>query len=98
MHNIGRAKPKISRFFGWEDCQVEKGERNYGKWECCTYDIIAIVASQPTKKEAKKYSLTKTNGRFGSLIGGVAKEESHGIKCNCCGEAFDEPTIMMFEK
>jgi hypothetical protein len=77
---------------------VEKGERSYGKRKCCTYDIIATIASQPTKKEGKKDSPIKTIGRFGSLIGGAAKEESHGIKCNCCGKAFNEPTIMVLKK
>ncbi len=75
-----------------------KGERSYGKGKCYPYDIIATVPSQPTKREWKKDSAIKKIGRFGSLIGGVAKEESHGIKCNCCGEAFNEPTIMMLKK
>ncbi len=77
---------------------MEKGERSYGKGKCCIYDIIAIVANQPTKTEGKKDSPIKTIGRFGSLISGVAKEESHGIKCNGCGEAFNEPTIMVLKK
>ncbi len=68
-----------------------KGERSYGKGKCYPYDIIAIVPSQPTKRECKKDSAVKKFGRFGSLIGGVAKEESHGIKCNCCGPTTVEP-------
>ncbi len=76
---------------------MEKGERNYGKGKHCTYDIKATVASQPTKKEVKQDSPIKTIGRFGSLIGGATKEESHGIKCNCCGKAFNEPTIMVLK-
>jgi hypothetical protein len=32
---------------------MEKGERCYGKGECYTYDIITIVARQPTEKEGK---------------------------------------------
>ncbi len=89
---------KSQGLFGWEDCQVEKGERSYGKGKCYTYDIIATIASQPIKGEGKKDSPIKTIGRFGSLIGGVAKEEIHGIKCNCCREAFNEPTIMLLKK
>jgi hypothetical protein len=75
-----------------------KGERSYGRGKCCTYDIIATIASQTNKKGREKDSAIKKIGRFGSLIGGVAKEENHGIKYNCCGEAFNEPTIMVLKK
>jgi hypothetical protein len=75
-----------------------KGERSYGRGKCCTYDIIATIASQTNKKGGEKDSAINFFGRFGSLIGGVAKEESHGIKCNGCGKAFNEPTIMVLKK
>ncbi len=78
-------KPKISRFFEWEYCQVDKKKKSYGKGECCTYDF---VASQPTKREGKKGPPTKQNGRFGSSIDGVAKGENRGFECSCCGKAW----------
>jgi hypothetical protein len=74
-----------------------KGERSYGRGKCCTYDIIATIASQTNKKGREKDSAIKKFGRFGSLIVGVAKEEIRGIKCNFCGEAFNEPTIMVLK-
>ncbi len=76
---------------------MERKEGSYGKGECCTYDFVTRIASQPTKREGERDPPTKTNGGFGSQLVVLQKEKTMALNAIVV-EKHGEPTLMVLEK